>query len=506
MLYKVRSLGLQGILGYEVTAECDLNAGLPAFEIVGLPDAAVKEARDRVRAAIKNSGFSFPVSRITVNLAPANLRKTGTVYDLPILIGILVAHRQLNLNDPDAAFVGELSLSGTLRPIVGMLPMALAARQAGIQRLYVPATSAAEATLVEGITVYPVETVEQLVGHLTGEAPIPPALPWEQKLENAHLPDFSDVKGQEQVKRVLEIAAAGGHNVAMVGPPGSGKSMLARRLPSILPSLSQKEALEATAIYSVMGLLSKEQPLLRSRPFRNPHHTISATGMAGGGSPIPRPGEISLAHHGVLFLDELPEFHKDVLEVLRQPLEEGTIQIVRSTAAESFPCRFMLVCAMNPCKCGWYGHPSGRCRCTEGEVSHYLGKFSGPLLDRIDLFTEVPPLDFEELTSRQNSESSAKIKERVSDARLKQRSRFGSSGLSSNAGMGPSELQAFCSLDDAGKAIMRGAYERMGLSARSYDRILRVARTIADLDHDEKIRSHHVAEAIQYRAPSYLRR
>jgi magnesium chelatase family protein len=506
LLYKVRSLGLQGILGYEVTAECDLNAGLPAFDIVGLPDAAVKEARERVRAAIKNSGFNFPVSRITVNLAPANLRKSGTVYDLPILIGILTAHHQLSLNDPGAAFVGELSLSGTLRPVIGMLPMALAARRAGVQRLYVPAPSAAEATLVEGITVYPVETVEQLVHHLTGEIPIPPALPWEQTPEGTSLPDFSDVKGQEQVKRVLEIAAAGGHNVAMIGPPGSGKSMLARRLPSILPDLSREEALDTTAIHSIMGLLSKEQPLLRSRPFRNPHHTISATGMAGGGNPIPRPGEISLAHHGVLFLDELPEFHKDVLEVLRQPLEEGKIQIVRAAAAESFPSCFMLVCAMNPCKCGWYGHPSGRCRCTQGEVSRYLGKLSGPLLDRIDLFAEVPSLDFDELTIKASSEPSVMIRNRVNDARLKQTTRFGSLGPTCNAGIGPSELQNFCALDNAGQAIMRGAYERMGLTARSYDRILRVARTIADLDHDDKVRSHHVAEAIQYRPPSYLRR
>lgn len=506
MLYKVRSLGLQGITGYEVTAECDLNAGLPAFEIVGLPDAAVKEARERVRAAIKNSGFSFPVSRITINLAPANLRKSGTVYDLPILIGILAANGQLRLSDTDAAFVGELSLSGTLRPVIGMLPMALAAREAGIKTLYVPASSADEATLADGMTVYPVETVEQLVQHLSGEVPLQPATPWKPDKESHSFPDFSEVKGQEQVKRVLEIAAAGGHNVAMVGPPGSGKSMLARRLPSILPDLTYEEALEATAIHSVMGLLSKNQPMLTGRPFRSPHHTISATGMAGGGSSIPRPGEISLAHHGVLFLDELPEFHKDVLEILRQPIEEGTIQIVRSAASESFPSRFMLVCAMNPCKCGWYGHPSGRCTCTQGQVSRYLGKLSGPLLDRIDLFTEVPPLDFDELSVRQVGESSAEIRSRVNAARQLQLSRFTRSGLTSNAGMGQGELQEHCHLDKAGQAIMRGAYEQMGLTARSYDRILRVARTIADLDHEESILAHHVAEAIQYRAPDYLRR
>jgi magnesium chelatase family protein len=370
----------------------------------------------------------------------------------------------------------------------------------------VPAPSAAEATLAEGLTVYPVETVGQLVCHLSGETSISPAQPWEKESETAVFPDFAEVKGQEQVKRVLEIAAAGGHNVAMVGPPGSGKSMLARRLPSILPDLSRKEALEVTAIHSVLGLLSTDQPLLTARPFRNPHHTISATGMAGGGSPIPRPGEISLAHHGVLFLDELPEFHKDVLEVLRQPMEEGKIQIVRAAAAESYPSRFMLVCAMNPCKCGWYGHPSGRCRCSKGEVSRYLGKLSGPLLDRIDLFTEVPPLDFDELSVKYKGESSENIRIRVNHARQLQTERFGHSGPNCNAGMGQSELQIHCNLDEDGQAVMRGAYEHMGLTARSYDRILRIARTIADLDHDETIRSHHVAEAIQYRAPDYLRR
>ena len=505
MLCEVRSLGLSGIAGYEVRAECDLSNGLPAFEVVGLPDAAVKEARDRVRAAIKNCGFSFPVSRITVNLAPANRRKAGTVYDLPMLVGILAAGGQLRLDGPDSAFVGELSLSGSLRPVVGMLPMALAARRSGIKRLYVPAPSAAEATLAGGMEIYPVEHVGQLVAHLKGEAPIAPAQPWTPGDEGADVPDFADVKGQESVKRALEIAAAGGHNIAMVGPPGSGKSMLARRLPSILPDMTRREALEATEIHSVLGLTDAARPLLTTRPFRAPHHSISATGMAGGGSPIPRPGEISLAHNGVLFLDELPEFHKDVLEALRQPLEEGQVVISRAAGSERFPARFMLVCAMNPCKCGWYGY-GDRCRCTPHDVEKYLGKLSGPLLDRIDLYAEVPPLDFDELSRRPAAESSAEIKKRVDAARAVQAARFGPEGPSCNAHMGPAELAEFCALDGACQAVMKGAFDRMGLTARSYDRILRVARTIADLDGAEAIAVDHLAEAIQYRESAYLRR
>ena len=505
MVCSVRSLGIHGVTGYPVSAECDLSGGLPAFTVVGLPDAAVNEARERVRAAIKNCGFSFPVSRITVNLAPAHVKKVGTLYDLPMLVGILAAGGQLRLPRENCAFVGELSLSGELRPCAGMLPMALAARRAGVEALYVPEDNAAEATLAEGPTVYPVRDVAQLARHLSGEEPISPARPWSPGAHISHYPDFSEVKGQEQAKRALEIAAAGGHSVLMSGPPGTGKSMLARRLPGILPDLTRQEALECTEIHSVMGLTSAEHPLIDLRPFRSPHHTISATGMSGGGS-NPRPGEISLAHNGVLFLDELPEFPKEVLEVLRQPMEDGQVQISRAAGTVTYPSRFMLVCAMNPCKCGWYGHPSGRCKCTEAEVKKYLSRLSGPLLDRLDLFVEVAPLEFDELAQREKAESSARVKERVDAARARQTAREGDTGVPCNARLGREGLDRFCALDEGCQRLMKGAFDRMGLTARSYDRILRVARTIADLDGSEAISPAHLAEALQFRPPAYLRR
>ncbi len=505
MVVTVTSAGLYGVEGYLVQVECCVSRGMPAFEVVGLPDAAVKESRERVRSAIRDSGYTFPVSRITANLAPADRRKEGTVYDLPILIGLLAASGQTGLPPGDSVFLGELSLSGKLRPVRGVLPMALAAQRGGFSTIYVPAENAAEATLAQGLTVYGVTNVLELTQHLSGEQPMKPATPWTPKPAQVAELDFGDVKGQEQAKRALEIAAAGGHNILMVGPPGAGKSMLAKRIPSILPEMTWREALEATELHSVSGMLSPEEPMLTRRPFRAPHHTISASGLAGGGS-IPRPGEISMAHNGVLFLDELPEFDKDALEVLRQPLEDGKVQISRVSGSVVYPSRFMLVCAMNPCKCGWYGHPSGRCTCSFKSVEKYLSRLSGPLLDRIDIKVDVQALEFEELSQRSGGESSAAIRQRVNQARARQQARFGPEGVLCNAYMNQAELAKYCQLDQAGTAMMKTAFERMGLTARSYDKILRVARTIADLDGEDAIAAVHLAEAIQYRTAESLKR
>ena len=497
MICSVRTLGVSGISGSLVMAESYISNGLPNFEIVGLPDTAVKEARNRVRAAARSSGMSFPVSRITVNLAPASLRKSGTHYDLPILLSILAASGVVRRPSSTCAFLGEVSLDGQVRPVSGVLPMALAAKREGIETLFVPEENAPEATLARGPAIIPVKSVAQLAAHLSGEEKIEEEPPWMPERGSVSEPDFKDVLGQENVKRALEVAAAGGHNVLLIGPPGSGKSMLSKRLPSILPDMTWEESLEVSQIYSVLGLLTARQPLVSRRPFRSPHHTISNAGLAGGGS-SPKPGEISMAHKGVLFLDELPEFRKDTLDLMRQPLEDEKITISRVSGSLTYPAEFMLVCAMNPCKCGWYGDPSGRCRCSEAAVQSYRSRISGPMLDRIDIVVEVPSVHFEDLRTRAEAEPSSEVKKRVNAARRVQNKRFGDSRC--NARMGPEDMRRYCQLDDDCAELMKSAFDIMGLTARSYDRILKVARTIADLDGSPDIRTEHIAEAIQYRA------
>jgi magnesium chelatase family protein len=502
MLAKVTSCALLGLQGVPIQVEVDTSRGKPMLIIVGLPDAAVKESSERVRAAIKNSSLRFPMKRITVNLAPADIRKEGPAYDLPIAVGLLLASEQCWPDRVDGAmFVGELSLDGSVCHVNGILPIAAAARERSISRLFVPAVDAGEAALVEGLEVLPVDHLSQLAAHLQGLSPIL-ACQARPEVASAGLPpyasDFCEIRGQEHVKRALEVAAAGGHNVLMVGAPGAGKTLLARSMPSILPAMGIDEALEVTKIYSVAGLLPSETPLVRHRPFRAPHHTISHAGLVGGGH-WPRPGEISLAHRGVLFLDELPEFGSRTLEGLRQPVEDGVVSIARSTGTLSFPARFMLVAAMNPCPCGYAGDPLRECTCAQSTVTRYQRRVSGPLMDRIDIHIEVPRVDVDKLTSDTLAEPSSAIRERVEQSRVRQRERFPGRPWMCNAQMGPADVREICVLEEEGSALVRAAMQQLYMSARAFHRILKLARTIADLAGSEGIKTPHLAEAIQYR-------
>lgn len=502
MFSKIKSVGLLGLESYMLDVELNITGGKFSIEIVGLPDTAVSEAKERIMAAISNSGYEMHMtSHHTFNLAPADVKKEGSVYDLPMAVAVLSTTKQIRGDYKESVFIGELSLSGTVKSIKGVLPMVIASKEHGVKDIYVPFDNCEEAAVIDGINVYGVKSLKELVEHINDVNKLKPVevKPFKHYELPDYLPDFKDVKGQFEVKRALEVAAAGGHNVMMIGPPGSGKSMLAKRIPTILPDITVDEALETTKIYSLSGNLSKENPIINYRPFRAPHHSVSPAGLSGGGT-IPKPGELSLAHNGVLFLDELPEFTRNTMEVLRQPIENGTITISRAACALTYPCSVMLICAMNPCPCGYFGHPTRKCSCPKNAPARYLSKVSGPLLDRLDIHIEVPPVDFNQLSDREESESSASIRERVNEARKIQLERFKGTNVTCNAKMTSSLTRKYCVLSETASKTLELSFEKLGLSARAYDKILKVARTIADLDGAENIENKHILEAIQYRS------